>query len=155
MIRVAIGVLLLWVAPALTARADYTVQIAALRQPSAGLFDSASRFGEVRMVKTSEGITRYQVGRFANAGDARPIRDRLRSAGYTDAFVRHVPNLDADGATAITTIDEVSKLPSVSSAAADVPEEVREHMVLLDGELHVKDGDRFVPLEAYRAQRAR
>ncbi|MBT8139375.1 MAG: SPOR domain-containing protein [Gammaproteobacteria bacterium] len=127
--------------------AGYSVQIGAFASPAAGLQESLSQFGTVSIDRHG-GLSRFLVGQFNERGDAELLRDELRREGYDDAFVRARGKASA---AATVTSQHHSHTNSGQSEAdharihALSPEQ-RENVVYLDGVLHIKQGDSFIPL---------
>jgi cell division septation protein DedD len=136
---------MLSLAAAAAGAADYTVQIGAFRNPDPSFAESASRLGSVHTSRSEAGLTRFLVGRFPTRSAAQALLEKLRGAGYSDAFVRR-----ADPAP---NLPDVAQGPRPSAAAEtgdasleSLPADVRDKVVRLDGVLHIKEGDRFTPL---------
>ncbi|MEO1576112.1 MAG: SPOR domain-containing protein [Pseudomonadota bacterium] len=125
------------------ARADtYDVQIGAFKRPDASALTVPAGVGELRGVQGDDGLTRFVVGPFTSRAAADDARDQLRAAGYPGAFVR----MDTNGAAQLQERPAafVAEEPTASvSMSDDEPGE----LVTLDGKLHRKIGDRFIPVE--------
>ena len=134
---------------------DYTVQIGAFRNAPAGFSSAAERVGPLRTTLTANGVTRYRIGDFASRDAADAARDALVEAGYPDAFV-----IRSRGAAEMTAVRSPTapamRDADVGDPLANLPAHLQSRVVLLDGEYHVKDGDRFIKLdEALRNEGAR
>lgn len=136
--------------------ADYVVQIGAFRNPASDFGELAAEYGTVSTSQSPSGLTRFQVGAFASESEARRALARLRAVGYADAFVlrkgngnNFVSDLPAVGAA------PPSQSPRGRSAVERLPADLRSQAVYLDGVLHIKDGDRFIPLDEYDGGRYR
>jgi hypothetical protein len=138
----------------MVADAQYSVQIAAYARPDSARLDTAQRIGTVHSHVTSKGITRFLVGPYATRDEARSALRMLREAGYADAFVR------ADGAatgtamvreTVSAPLSDPSSVRSGPNASSwsHLSDEIRSKIVILDGQPHVKEGDRFIALAEY------
>ncbi len=130
--------------------AEYVVQIGAFRRPSQDFAAAARQVGEVTTVVTSSGVTLFQVGTFGSFSEANEARSSLRAAGYADAFVRRARRSAA-------SLPAVSAAPPAEGATRfeRLPAELQARTVYLDGRLHVKEGDRFIPLSEYEGGRYR
>lgn len=131
---------------------DYTVQIGAFRSAPADFAAAAERVGALHTTQTEQGVTRYRIGDYASKDEAESARAALVEAGYTDAFV-----IRARGGRRASTSPTSTEARRPGSRSGDplagLPAELRARIVLLDGAYHVKDGDRFIPLEeALRAE---
>ena len=145
------GLLLGIVLASLAQAGDYTVQIGAFRNPPADYAVRAESVGPLQTTRTAEGVTRFRIGEYASEAEADVARIALVEAGYADAFV-----IRARGARRVTTIPAPRTESRSGDPLAGVPAHLRSRVVLLDGVYHVKDGDRFTPLEeALRAEAGR
>ena len=84
---------------------------------------------------------------FEDIEAARVALAQLQELGFLDAFITgKSPQTSA-------AISDTNKTPKGASVAGleDLPEAVRRNVVYLDGELHVKKGDSFTPLDVYLA----
>lgn len=127
---------------------DYTVQIGAFRNPPADFARAAESVGPLQTTRTAAGVTRYRIGEYASEDEADVARIALVEAGYADAFV-----IRAGGARRVASIPPPRTESPPGDPLAGVPDHLRARVVLLDGVYHVKDGDRFTPLEeALRAE---
>jgi cell division septation protein DedD len=126
---------------------DYVVQIGAFRQPQADFAERARQVGTVTLSTGTSGLTRFQVGGFATQREAREALTQLRAAGYADAFVRRL----ASTAAPLEDLPAVGAGPPPhnTSRLDALPADLRAKVVYLDGVLHVKEGDRFIPLAEY------
>lgn len=134
-----------------TASAEFSVQIGAFRTVGSGFEDDARAFGSVYTDVTAAGVTRVRVGPFSSRAEADAAVRDIRAAGYNDAFVLRT------GMDASSSLPSVAAAPPVSvSHTSDfdrLPADVRANAVYLDGALHVKEGDRFIPLREYNRYR--
>ena len=133
----------------------FVVQIGAFRNPQADFGARAAEFGTLSTSRSPEGLTRFEVGTFANEREARRALASIHAAGYTDAFVRRQH--------AGSRILNIRDLPAVGAGPGDrhearlarLPSELRSRVVILDGVLSVKEGERFIPLDEYEGGRWR
>lgn len=123
---------------------DFTVQLAALSKPNPEFETQAANHGEVRTSASPEGLIRYRIGHFDTLFDAEEFVIKLRNEGFTRAYVVALSE------TAVA-IESSTELPELGS----LPSDVRDQVVLLDGELHVKEGDNFIPVAQYLANNNR
>lgn len=137
-----------------TARAaEFSVQIGALRKPDASFPAAAAEIGSIHKSTTRSGLTRYQVGRFSSRAKAEDAASALRAAGYATAYVvQKGVRVAAPVAKAATSLPDVASAPPKNDPPdllASVPESLRSRVVLLDGRLHVHEGDSFIPLDQH------
>ena len=93
---------------ALPVRADYTVQVGALREPTAEFARAAESVGPVTTRRNADGITLFQVGPYATRKDAATALEALVDAGFEDAFIRSfvgAANVVPDGASDPRSVD--------------------------------------------------
>jgi hypothetical protein len=142
---------------------EYSVQIGAFERPDPSFVAAAEAIGKLYRSRNSNGLTRIQVGRYASLEEANVALRALAGAGYADAFVVNKSARLSDSARAgevgqggqrpLQASATTSRSPSTrgdeSNLLANVPAELRSRTVLLDGKLHVMEGDRFIPLRAY------
>lgn len=127
---------------------SYGVQIGTYRNPDRDLIeDRVEDIGEIHTSMTATGLTRFHIGSFASLSEAEDALQRLQGAGFEDAFILGQVDPQLAGAEA----DERAEpsLPQGDSALlSSLSEEERRSVVYLDGRLHKKIGDQFIPLES-------
>lgn len=149
------ALLLLTLAVSGVAYADsFNVQIGAYRNPDVIGIEVPATIGEIQRSKGPDGLTRLMVGPFASRDAAEKAQDELKAAGFGGAFIR--ATLDASMATARSQTKSAAPRVAVkheSGAAqrdldilAGLSAEERRDLVYLDGRLHRKVGDEFIPL---------
>ncbi len=150
--------------------ADYTVQIGAFSKPSDAFAAPARSIGQVNTTATSNGITIFTVGDFDTMTSAKDALDSLRN-DYPDAFVRNIPGsrkpvaasrpaepTTTGMATPTPTEPKTRRLTATQGSSEDsqlwnsLTDDERKRVVYLDGVLHLKQGERFVPLAEYRRE---
>lgn len=146
---------------------DYTIQIGAFRTPSESFVEPARSVGEIYFNRRDNGLVALSVGRFASFGEAQDNL-ALLAESFPGAYVRRAEagassQLDTSGKVSSnissTSSQTASAMPAGSAPAsgpedqllASLSAEERKNVVYLDGKLHVKDGNRFVPLREYRS----
>jgi len=128
---------------------SYTVQIGTYRNPDHTVIEDRmpEDIGEIRTATTASGLTEFLVGSFGTFSEAEDALERLQGAGFDDAFVRRQG--DSPRGSGGTVTDEESNLPQDDRALlSSLSEEERRSVVYLDGRLHRKIGDQFIPLES-------
>lgn len=139
---------------------EYTIQVGAFKNPSQSYADSLRSLGEVNTAQSSSGVTVFTVGRYNSVDAAKGDLNRIADQ-YPGAFVRNMP-------ASARSAEFASNGGSTSSASESAParetgnsspdtqlweslsESERRRVVYLDGVLHLKQGDQFVPLDEYR-----
>lgn len=153
---------------------SYTVQVGAFREPASNFVDAAANHGEVVREENAKGLTLISVGRFSQRSSAEALLEKMASS-YPGAYVR---SIRGTGVQPSPSKSALAKRPAVNrsaqaSAGFSVAElrtgkgpllrgnrqdqdlfrqlsvEDRERVVSLDGQLHMKVGDRFVRLSEY------
>lgn len=139
------------------AHADsFDVQIGAFRSPDTSKIKLPANVGELRTTSGPNGLTRFLVGPYSNRADANRAQDTLRAAGFKGAFVRAAQQ----GRIRVSASTTSSSLKSGNASSSNsnemsqealqklisLSEEERRGLVILDGKLHRKVGDEFVPV---------
>ncbi|MFK7885926.1 MAG: SPOR domain-containing protein [Gammaproteobacteria bacterium] len=133
---------------------SFDVQIGAFRNPDVANIVLPANVGELRSTSGPDGLTRFVVGPFFTRVDAEQARDRLKDSGFNGAFIRSTQDTrtvaresayvsDSSDSNASYTINDTSTSTTYSDQyASDGDGDV----VYLDGKLHRKVGDQFVPI---------
>jgi hypothetical protein len=137
---------------------NYGVQVGAFKNVPWELISRLEAFDSVTTLQ-GKSITSVVVGNFDSVSDARITLARLESAGYRDAFVR-----DLDKARALSSMQtstnasgtpyqasgyENQRFSTSEKAKWDsLTPEQQLNAVILDGKLHLKQGDKFTPIKA-------
>lgn len=124
---------------------DFTVQIGAFKQLGTGFTEAAEEFGPVTRRINDVGITVVSVGSYATRDAAERALGAL-VADYPDAFVRSTTTIAPPANTLAATAQDNARW-------SQLPPEDRKNVVYLDGKLHIKRGDEFIPLADYPPQR--
>lgn len=148
-----------------TTAAEYAIQVGAFKSPTQTFAENLRSYGEVNTSQSSSGITIFTVGRYGSVDEAKGDLNRI-AADYPGAFVRNMPS-------AAGSVDVASMASGASTAATrkvatqqrkkspdtqlwdSLSDSERRRVVYLDGVLHLKQGDQFVPLDEYRRNQAR
>ncbi len=145
--------------------AEFTIQVGAFKNPSQAFADEVRQYGEVNTAQNSNGITVFTVGRYNSKDSAKADLDRVR-AKYPGAYLRNMPSAarQQTASPSITAVQQTNAAPRNTVAAASATPEAalwesltdaeRRRVVYLDGVLHLKQGDNFVPLSEYRRNQA-
>jgi hypothetical protein len=147
--------------PAIAIAEEFAVQIGAFRQAEAQYLEPATNYGELLAATRADGITQYSVGPFASIEDAQTALALLR-AHYPDAFLRaaqkRARTITPGTMTALADIPPAAPAKPDSGAApvleptlwATLNQTEKANVVYLDGVLHIKQGERLIPLAEYR-----
>lgn len=149
---------------ATTNAAEYAIQVGAFKSPSQNYAENLRSYGEVNSSQSSSGVTVFTVGRYSSVDEAKSDLNRIAS-DYPGAFVRNLPS-SASSASNIGNIGSTRSAAPRKAATQQsrktpdtqlwesLSESERRRVVYLDGVLHLKQGDQFVPLAEYRRSQA-
>lgn len=127
--------------------AQYAVQIGAYAKPQLADRSKATGIAEVYDQPTGLGFTKILAGHYTSEADAQTALNALKAAGYRDAFVTRAENRRR--APRITTTAS-NATPRMRWNHLDAS--LREKLVILDGQPHIKEGKTFTPLAQYVSQ---
>ena len=135
---------------------QYGVQVGAYQSLQDTTLEKASNLGEVLQVNKG-GLTSIIVGAYDSYESAQASLGKFQSAGFTDAFVRKLPHQNAAHHSTGASRDhethnhggsEHVHLPSgIEQRINQMTEQERQNIVILDGKLHRKVGDQFIPID--------
>lgn len=133
----------------------FTIQVGAYKDLSREVLDKAESLGAVDTVRSGS-ITKVTVGEYSDRATASAALPAVQSAGFSDAFVRQVEHSDgsasasaktpAHGAHAHGKDTHVHLPQAIEKRISELTEEQKSKVVLLDGKLHLKEGNTFTPL---------
>ena len=135
------------------AATEFTIQVGAFKNPSDAFANQVREYGEVNTAQRDNNITLFTVGRYDSVDSAKQELDRIRGA-FPGAFIRNMPA--AARRSQASTPRETAVANETDSAIPDaqiwesLSAAERSRVVYLDGVLHLKQGDQFVPLAEYR-----
>ena len=109
----------------------FSVQIGTYKHFAEKTKEAVSRYGIVH-VFTFKNLSRVTVGEFTDKGAAERLRDKLRHAGYKDAFVRQTGYVNL--ANKNNTIEKFNILISEMDAQA----------FYLDGHMYLFQGNGYI-----------
>lgn len=126
---------------------QYAIQLEASKAPRLERFESLSKLGTLYTEAAGNGYIRTRIGPYESKKLALDVLNEVHAAGYTAAIITQQKN-------------SYEILPSVSSQQFDIQsfdvktlkewsmltQEQQSNLVYLDGVLHVKNGNRFIPL---------
>lgn len=134
---------------------EYSIQVGAFKSPSQAYADDLRSYGEVNTAQGGSGVTVFTVGRYNSLDAAKADLNRVAD-DYPGAFVRNMPAAarSADQAIPRKAATQQSSTPKTQTSDTmlweSLSESERRRVVYLDGVLHLKQGDQFVPLAEYR-----
>ena len=126
------------------ADANYTVQVGAYGAVDTQEINKLESYGVVNTRQVGS-LTRVAVGETADLAEAQTLLAQLQSAGYSDAFIRRT-----SGQSEVTSAhhhSHGSHSHSHSELLDKLSDEERRLAVYLDGKLHLKRGNEFIPVE--------
>lgn len=131
---------------------QYAIQLEASKSPNLNRYEDLSIHGKLYTVAANKGYTRIRLGPFENKNSALNALEKVHAAGYSNAFIATYHGNDitasaADSNTAQRRYDiENFDVKTLKEWNMLSPEQ-QANLVYLDGELHVKNGDKFTPLD--------
>ncbi len=131
--------------PAIAHGGQYVVQLAAVKNFDASIYKNTEQFGELRISKYEGGINRVQLGSFNGPREAEEVLKRVKALGFPDAFILSMHGEDVFPAN-VTDSHTSGNLAS-HPVWEKLTTEQRENIVILDGVFHLKEDDKFIPLE--------
>ena len=146
--------LILITAPALVTvpaiASQYAVQLEASKSPDLNRYQALSVHGSLYTVAASNGYTRTRLGPYENKSKALDVLDKVKAAGYADAFIAKQQNNDITASVASHPVKrqydiENFDVKTLKEWKMLTPEQ-QANLVYLDGKLHVKNGNKFTPL---------
>lgn len=134
---------------------QYAVQLEASKSPSLDRYKDLSEYGRLYTVAANNGYTRTRLGPYENKSKALDVLDKVQAAGYTDAFIAKQQNGDTTPSVSSSVKSHTSKrqydienfdVKTLKEWKMLTPEQ-QANLVYLDGILHVKNGNKFIPLD--------
>jgi len=111
----------------------YTIQVGAYRESTDHILAQAHSLGEVS-TRASGTLTFVSIGKYESRDSANADLYRIQTGGFSDAFVRRIPRNAREQTASINT-----KLDKLT-------DEEKKNAVILDGKLHIKRGNDFIPI---------
>ena len=129
---------------------QYAVQLEASKSPDLGRYQALSAHGNLYTVAASNGYTRTRLGPYENKNIALDVLDKVKAAGYADAFIAKQQSSDITSSVALHPAKrqydiENFDVKTLKEWKMLTPEQ-QANLVYLDGKLHVKSGNKFTPL---------
>lgn len=137
---------------------QYAVQLEASKSPQLERYKQLSVHGELYTVAADNGYIRTRLGPYDSKAAALAVLEQVHEAGYADAFLA---KYNSGGITAGSSVASSASRHQYDVENFDVrslPEwgnltpEQQSNIVYLDGVLHVKNGDEFIPMEELVSQ---
>lgn len=131
---------------------EYAVQLEASKSPNLKNYQALSVHGNLYTSAAGNGYIRVRLGPYENKKEALSVLSNLHAEGYTTAFVAEQSNNEAS----VAPITAGSTKQGHNIDSFDVrtlkewhmlTKEQQSNLVYLDGELHIKNGDLFIPLK--------
>lgn len=133
---------------------QYAVQLEASKSPDIKRFQALSVYGKLYTVTAENGYVRTRLGPYDSKGKALDVLEQVHQAGYTDAFLAKQKPGKANSPLVSSAVPnkrthkydiETLDVKTLKEWKMLTPEQ-QANLVYLDGELHVKNGSRFIPL---------
>ena len=128
---------------------DYAIQLEASKSPQLDKFTELEEFGNLYITDAGNGFIRTRLGPFSDKHMTLDILKKVKAAGYPSAFLA-IENNDAIESSAIS-----STYTGSTHIMQNAPEwnlltaEQQANVVTLDGTLHIKNGNDFIPLSEF------
>lgn len=129
-----------------------SIQVASLTQSNPIFLKEMEAFGKVQTI-SSGNFTRVLVGNYHDQNSANQALERLVQRGLNDAFItkltantEHPHSHDQEHSLSAENHGHTHLPDQINQKIAELTPEQREKVVLLDGKLHLKEGDQFIPL---------
>ena len=143
--------------PAQGLAGDYAVQLEASKLPDVKRYEALRVHGNLYLTAGDNGYTRTRLGPYEHKDEALDVLQKVRAAGYADAFLAE--QQPGDGSSSSTRIgansqpDDIEHLDvSASKEWKMLTPDQQANLVYLDGVPHIKDGERFIPLDVVLAE---
>lgn len=128
----------------------FSIQILASESPDIEALRASGGFDELYTEETGFGLTRVKVGAYSSRGEAERDLSNVKEKGFPDAFITSSSNQkSAQVMTSVPTPLSSNSSPlshQQSPGWSKLTEEQKRNIVYLDGELHLHEGDEFIPL---------
>ena len=131
------------------------MQLEASKSPNLDRYKDLTEHGRLYTVAADHGYTRTRLGPYENKSKALDVLDKVHAAGYTDAFIAKQQNGDTTSSVSSSMKSPASKyqydienfdVRTLKEWKMLTPEQ-QANLVYLDGVLHVKNGNKFIPLD--------
>ena len=142
------------IAWAASSHANWVVQVGAFtREPDPNFLTRAEALGPAYLQNRSDGTIAVNIGPWEDRDMAERQLVDIQNE-FSDAFIKRYRGtggaaISAAGPSAPSTAQSAGNDELLKSLSI----EERVNVVLLDGRLHYKDGDTFIPLEEYLRNR--
>ena len=146
------GLVLLMLVTGQGVAGQFAIQLEASRSPGLDQFQALSRFGRLYTETAQSGYIRTRLGPFANKAMALDVLQKVHAEGFTKAIVaRHQDNANAALPAPAIAPNHRHDIDSFDVKTLKewnlLTSQQQKNLVYLDGELHIKNGDEFTPLD--------
>ena len=151
------AVILLSLVTGETWASQYAIQLEASKSPYLERFEVLSNYGSLYTETADNGYIRTRLGPYESKRKTLDTLRYVHEEGFTDAIiVKHRGNIITQPASSSRTIKRQSDFENIDVKTLKewnmLTPEQQKKLVYLDGELHVKDGDNFIPLDEITGQ---
>ena len=124
---------------------SYAIQLAASKSPQLETFAHLEKFGTLYITDAGNGLVRTRLGPFSDKKTALDALGKVHAAGHPTAILTKA---DSDTGMATGNSASSSTTHSVYSSHKwnSLTAEQQSNTVILDGVLHLKNGNEFTPL---------
>ncbi len=127
----------------------YAIQLAASKTPELATFASLEEFGNLYTTDAGNGLIRTRLGPYLSKQTALEALTKVHAAGHSTAFLANAGSDDMGSGTSMTFENTSSNYQQDSTELQGLSEEQQANVVNLDGTLHIKNGDDFIPLSEF------
>lgn len=130
---------------------QYAVQLEASRSPQPEQFNTLSIHGNIYTEAANNGYIRTRLGPYGSKSRALEVLNEVHQAGFPNAIIAKHQGNEMSSPAVITNSSkhkydvENFDVKTLKEWKMLTPEQ-QKNLVYLDGMLHVKNGDRFIPL---------
>ncbi len=124
---------------------QFAIQLTASKTPQLAPFMQLEEFGNLYTTDAGNGFIRTRLGTFSGKQAALEALAKVHAAGHSNAFL---VNADSDTGAIVENSSPTNYLQD-STKWQMLSAEQQANVVNLDGTLHVKNGDDFIPLSEF------
>jgi hypothetical protein len=128
---------------------EFAIQLTASKTPQLAPFTQLEEFGNLYTTDAGNGFIRTRLGTFSGKQAALEALTKIHAAGYKTAFLVNADSTDMNSGTSMTAENTSSTYLQDSTEWQGLTAEQQANVVNLDGTLHIKSGDNFIPLSEF------
>lgn len=140
-------------------KALFSIQIAATKSHSLAFFKRTTNYDTLYADDRGSGLIKIKLGSYGSHEAATKHLTKIRKNGFPDAFITpytkkirinsdYKKSFSTDSRTKTSIVKERLD-PKLTSAWPKLTAVQKQNIVYVDGELHLHEGDKFIPLAGY------